>query len=85
MSGSIADAVCFSTGLGLAGHQDATVLQEQGVWLGDYSEEKEAVNGPSFDDISRDYCFQTDAGKRKAYDEPHAFDVVLHSSVRLLS
>lgn len=78
LSASLTSAVCFSGAFGLAAHQDASALQEQGVWLGDYAEDKVAVNGPSYDDVKRDYYFQTDAGKRKYYDEPYVFDVGAH-------
>lgn len=53
------------------------------MWLGDYDEEKVAVNGASYDDVQHDYFFQTDAGKRKAYDEPYVFDVSARSSACL--
>ncbi|KAK4493866.1 hypothetical protein PRZ48_015051 [Zasmidium cellare] len=84
LTASTTNVACFSTAFGLAAHQDATALQEQGIWLGDYSEEKEAVNGPSYDDVQRDYFFQTDAGQRKAYDEPYVFDEATETTEDLL-
>lgn len=55
--------------------QDATALKEQGIWLGDYDEEKTVVNELCYDDVQREYFFQTDAGSRKGYEEPFVFDV----------
>jgi hypothetical protein len=57
-----------------AGHSDANWLNDQGVWLGSYDEEKESVNGATFDEVTEKYFDDTTGGTSSYGVEPVVFD-----------
>ncbi|KJX94436.1 hypothetical protein TI39_contig4195g00009 [Zymoseptoria brevis] len=65
---------CFGSGIPITNHQDATWLNEQGIWLGSYDEEKEQVNGMSFEELSSKYFDDTTGGTQTTGVEPQVFD-----------
>ncbi|SMR49449.1 unnamed protein product [Zymoseptoria tritici ST99CH_3D1] len=64
---------CFGSGLPITNHQDATWLNEQGIWLGSYDEEKEQVNGMSFEELNSKYFDDATGGTQTTGVEPEVF------------
>lgn len=62
---------CFSANR--EDHLDASLLS-QSVWLGDYDEEGLSVNGPTWDEVCKNYFENTTGGSECFGAEPHAFD-----------
>ncbi|KAI5360893.1 hypothetical protein Slin14017_G090680 [Septoria linicola] len=63
---------CFATHT--EDHNDATRLEQIGVWLGDYNEEAATVNGVSQNEVEKSYFESTAGGIDCSKAEPYVFD-----------
>ncbi|EME77379.1 uncharacterized protein MYCFIDRAFT_83310 [Pseudocercospora fijiensis CIRAD86] len=72
-SDSPANWECFS--VNREDHLNASLLS-QSVWLGDYDQAKVSINGPTWNEVEKNYFESTTGGSECFGAEPHAFDAL---------